>query len=94
MVGAGATSDIVNDIKKFKNFDDSFQPETHSVEFADGTKCSGIAQQRGTTIIHRLDYAGRKHRAQLLYEMPYMCLHTHMTSFQWQEQQMQEQQSR
>ncbi len=35
----------LNDIKKFKNFDCSFQPETYSVELADGTllqkQCNG-----------------------------------------------------
>ena len=44
MVDGGATSYIVNDMGKFKNFDDTFHSETHSVELADGTKCSGIAQ--------------------------------------------------
>ena len=65
MVGAGATSHIVNDINKFQNFDSSFQPETHCVELADGSKCSGMAQQRGTAVIHLLDNAGRQHTAQL-----------------------------
>ena len=65
MVDAGATSHIVNDINKFKSFDNSFQSETHSVELADGSKCSGIAQQRGTAVIHLLDNAGRRHTAQL-----------------------------
>ena len=46
MVDGGATSHIVNDFEKFKSFDDTFQPETHSVELADGTKCKGIAQRR------------------------------------------------
>lgn len=65
MVDGGATSHIVNDIEKFKSFDDTFQPESHSVELADGTKCSGIAQRRGTATIFLLDSAGRQHRAQL-----------------------------
>ena len=65
MVDAGATSHIVNDVNKFQSFDNSFQQETHSVELADGSKCSGIAQQRGTAVIHLLDNAGRRHTAQL-----------------------------
>lgn len=65
MVDAGATSHIVSDIRKFKSFDSSFQPETHSVELADGTKCSGMAQRRGTAVIYILDDTGRQHRAQL-----------------------------
>lgn len=76
MVDAGATSHIVNDIQKFKNFDSSFRPETHSVELADGTKCSGMAQQRGTAEVYFLDDTGRHHRAQLrnaLYMPSYPC---------------------
>lgn len=65
MVDAGATSHIVNDFKKFESFDDSFQAETHSVELADGTQCSGMAEGRGTATIYILDNAGRQHRAQL-----------------------------
>lgn len=65
MVDAGATSHIVNDINKFENFDDSFQPGTHSVELADGSKCSGMAQRRGTAVMHPLDNAGQQHKAQL-----------------------------
>ena len=65
MVDAGATSHIVNDITKFKSFDSSFQPDTHSIELADGTKCSGMAQRRGTALIYLLDTDGRQHRAQL-----------------------------
>ena len=65
MVDGGATSHIVNDIRKFESFDDSFKPEAHTVELADGTKCSGIAQRRGTAVISLQDAAGRQHRAQL-----------------------------
>ncbi|KAJ8412641.1 hypothetical protein AAFF_G00115920 [Aldrovandia affinis] len=65
MVDAGATSHIVNDIGKFEIFVDSFQSETNSVELADGTKCNGIAQRRGTAMVCLLDNTGRQHRAQL-----------------------------
>lgn len=65
MVDAGATSHIVSDITKFRSFDSSFQPENHSVELADGTKCSGMAQQRGTAVIYLIDDAGKQHTAQL-----------------------------
>ena len=65
MVDGGATSHIVNDMNKFVSFDDTFQPKTHTVELADGTKCNGIAQRRGTAVIHLLDSTGRQHRAQL-----------------------------
>nr|XP_061819399.1 uncharacterized protein LOC133608210 [Nerophis lumbriciformis] len=65
MVDAGATSHIVNDVNNFTSFDNTFQPETHSVELADGTRCSGMAQGRGTATIHLVDSDGRQHRAQL-----------------------------
>lgn len=65
MVDARATLHIVNDFAKFKSFDDSFQAETHSVELADGTKCEGVAQRKGTAIVYLLDNTGRYHRAEL-----------------------------
>lgn len=64
MVHAGATSH--NDIRKYYSFDSLFQPETHSVELADRTKCSGMVQQRGMAVIYLLDSTGQLHRAQLL----------------------------
>ncbi|CAK6976234.1 chromodomain-helicase-DNA-binding protein 1-like isoform X2 [Scomber scombrus] len=47
MVDTGATSHIVTDVTMFKSFDCAFRPETHTVELADGTRCSGVAQRRG-----------------------------------------------
>lgn len=48
MVDAGATSHIT-DIAKFRKFDSSFQAWTHYVESADGSRCNGVAKQRGDT---------------------------------------------
>lgn len=76
MVDAGATSHIVNDIAKFKSFDNTFQPDTHSIELADGTKCSGMAQRRGTALIYLLDNDGHQQRAQL-HEALYMPTYPH-----------------
>ena len=47
MVDTGATSHIIRDIERFKNFDDSFQPDNHFIELADGTKTNGVALKRG-----------------------------------------------
>ena len=47
MVDTGATSHIITDLAKFKSFDDRFQSETHCVELADGTSCTGVAERRG-----------------------------------------------
>lgn len=65
MVDRWATSHIVNDIGKFESFVDAFQPDSHSVELADRTKCIGVAQRSGIAIIYLLDNARQQHRAQL-----------------------------
>ena len=47
MVDTRATSHIIKDTERFKNFDDSFQPDNHFIELADGTKTNGVALRRG-----------------------------------------------
>ncbi|XP_039874812.1 histone H2A-like [Simochromis diagramma] len=47
MVDTGAISHILNDKTAFKKFNDDFQPGTHCVELADGTRCKGVAEGRG-----------------------------------------------
>lgn len=46
MVDTGATSHVITDITMFTSFDSTFRPETHSVELADGTRCSGEGTPR------------------------------------------------
>ena len=65
MVDTGATSHIITDITKFKNFDSAFRPETHSVELADGTKCTGVAQRRGEAEVSLVDHNGQRRTATL-----------------------------
>ncbi len=65
MVDTGATSHIITDITMFKSFDCAFRPETHSVELADGTRCSGIAQRRGNAEVSLIDSRGQRHKAVL-----------------------------
>lgn len=48
MVDTGATSHIVRDLAKFKDFDTSFEPHRHVLELADGERTSGIALKKGT----------------------------------------------
>ena len=55
MVDTGATSHIITDITMFKSFDSAFRPETHSVELADGTRCSGVAQRRGNAEVSLIE---------------------------------------
>ena len=66
MVDTGATSHVINDIALFTSFDSTFRPETHSVELADGTRCSGVAQRRGTAVVTLIDSSGRRCNAKLL----------------------------
>lgn len=65
MVDTGATSHVINDIAWFTSFDSTFRPETHSVELADGTRCSGVAQRRGTAVVTLIDSSGRRCNAKL-----------------------------
>lgn len=65
MVDTGATSHIITDIVKFKKFDQSFQPATHCVELADGTRSNRIAECRGDAEVCLIDSRGRCHNATL-----------------------------
>ncbi|KAJ8381057.1 hypothetical protein SKAU_G00018350 [Synaphobranchus kaupii] len=65
MVDTGATSHIVTDITKFKKFDDTFKPEAHCVELADGTLCNGVAQRKGDAEVCLIDSGGQLHTATL-----------------------------
>ena len=47
MVDVEATSHIIRDINKFKTFDDSFQPDNHFIELANGTRTKDVALKRG-----------------------------------------------
>ena len=65
MVDAGATSYIITDISKFKEFDSTFQAGTHCVELADGSRCTGVAKNRGDVEVWLLDSRGRLFRTTL-----------------------------
>ncbi|KAM3868963.1 uncharacterized protein ACN63O_006328 [Diretmus argenteus] len=60
MVDAGATSHIITDGARFKRFDDTFQPENHVMELADGTRCNGVAEGRGDAEVSLIDSEGRR----------------------------------
>ena len=47
MVDTRATSHIIRDIERFKYFADSFKPDNHFIELADGTKTNGVSLKRG-----------------------------------------------
>ena len=58
MVDAEATSHIIKDVSKFKTFNDSFQPDNHCIELADGTRTKGVALKRGDAEICLIDMGG------------------------------------
>ena len=55
LVDEGATSHISRDSKKFKIYNQTFQPENHYMELADGTKASSVRLKRGDTELCLLD---------------------------------------
>ena len=65
MVDTGATSHVVTDESKFKDFNSTFQLEKHWVELADGTRCSRVAQKRGNAEFFLFDNRGQRHKATL-----------------------------
>lgn len=58
MVDTGATSHIVTDITKFKDFDENFKPQKHILELVDGVRTSGVALKRGAAKVRLIDRRG------------------------------------
>ena len=58
MVDAEVASNIIKDISKFKTFDDSFQPDNHLIELADGTRTKGVALKRSDVEIYLVEMGG------------------------------------
>lgn len=54
----GASSHIINDRSRFKNFDITFKPEKHSMELADRKRTFGLAQGRGDAQVCLTDTKG------------------------------------
>ena len=57
-VDTGATSHVIRDIERFKDFDDSFQPDNHFIELADSSKTNGVALKRGDAEICQVNANG------------------------------------
>ena len=75
LVDTGATSLIITDKCKFQEFDSSFVPEKHALEFADGST-SYAAERRGLAIAEIKDSTVKKCTAKLkdaLYVPSYPC---------------------
>ena len=58
LVDCGATAHIINDKSRFINFDESFCPDKHYVELANGTKFN-LALARGDATVRAKDTRGR-----------------------------------
>ncbi|CAB3992128.1 Retrovirus-related Pol poly from transposon TNT 1-94 [Paramuricea clavata] len=65
LVDCGATTHIVNDKSKFTSFDESFNPEVHFIELADGTRYNNIALKRGDANVLLEDKLGNQHSVTL-----------------------------
>ena len=65
MVDCGATTHMINDATKFKTVDESFRPEDHMIELADGSKVSGLVKMRGDAEVYLLDSEGRQVKTRL-----------------------------
>ena len=58
LVDSGASAHICTDPNRFINIDPTFQPHMHSVELADGTKMSNLAEHRGDIQVSMKDNSG------------------------------------
>ncbi|TWW61432.1 hypothetical protein D4764_04G0000780 [Takifugu flavidus] len=65
MVDTGATSHVITDVQKFLKCDESFQPQNHTVELADGTRTNGAALRRGDAEVTLVDREGKRMKATL-----------------------------
>ena len=59
----GATSHVINDSSKFINFDDNFDPSTHFMELADGSKSNVLG--KGNAKVKLYDVRGNLHEVKL-----------------------------
>lgn len=65
LVDTGATTHIITDKSKFCSFDNSFVPDKHSIELADGSRVSNLAKGRGKAKIKLVDKRGVVYNTEL-----------------------------
>lgn len=65
LVDTGATTHIIRDKSKFTHLDESFNPEKHYIELADGNRYNNVALGRGTAAITLVDVEGKEHEVLL-----------------------------
>ena len=76
IVDTGATSHIIKDIERFKNFGVSIQPDNHFIELADGTKTNGVVLKRGDAEICLVNANGNMESINLKWGIIYTLLPT------------------
>lgn len=59
MVDCGATSHILTDMNCFTRFEEGFNPSSHYMELADGTRMNNVALRRGDAEVLLQDVRGR-----------------------------------
>lgn len=58
LVDTGATNHVITDETKFINFDPNFEPDSHFIELADGTRANNLVLKRGDACIYLRDTKG------------------------------------
>ena len=81
LVDCGATAYIVTDKSKFTSFDNSFKPEQHYIELANGTKANNIARGRRGVRVSTINADGVRINA-VLKNALYIIRHNLRTYFQ------------
>ena len=59
LVDSGASAHVMNTLEYFISFDESFKPEEHFIELADGSKTYSVAERRGTVLVNLVDQNGK-----------------------------------
>ena len=62
VVDSGATAHLCCKKESFISFDQSFNPETHYIELADGTRCNNVVKGRGNASVKATDINGVSHK--------------------------------
>ena len=65
IVDSGCNQHISINEESFISFDETFTPEKHTIELADGRRYSNVAEKKGTAVINMVDSNGNVHEATL-----------------------------
>ena len=61
LVDTGATSHIISDKDKFIRYDENFDPKTHYIELADGSRSNNVVKAKGDASVTVCDSKGVSH---------------------------------